>query len=88
MMGYTNFIERKEKNKQKVMTVREKLNEKDFRINVLSVGLEFDGYDFIEIIEEEFVLIPSELLDREVIEVREFDTPTYVELVLKDKENR
>lgn len=65
------------------MTVREKLNEKDFRINVLSVGLEFDGYDF-----EEFDLIPNELLDREVIEVREFDTPAYIELVLKDKENK
>jgi hypothetical protein len=65
------------------MTVREKLNEKDFRINVLSVGLEFDDIDFIEVIEEEFGLIPNELLDREVIEVREFDTPTYVELVLK-----
>jgi hypothetical protein len=70
------------------MTVREKLNEKDFRINVLSVGLEFDDIDFIEVIEEEFGLIPNELLDREVIEVREFDTPTYVELVLKDKENK
>ena len=70
------------------MTVREKLNEKDFRINVLSVGLEFDVYDFIEIIEEEFDLIPNELLDREVIEVREFDTPTYIELVLKEKENK
>lgn len=67
------------------MTVREKLNEKDFRINVLSVGLEFDDIDFIEVIEEEFDLISSKLLDREVIEVREFDTPTYVELVLKDK---
>lgn len=65
------------------MTVREKLNEKDFRINVLSVGLEFDDIDFIEVIEEEFDLISSKLLDREVIEVREFDTPTYVELVLK-----
>lgn len=85
MMDYTNFIERKEKNKQKVMTAREKLNEKDFRINVLSVGLEFDDIDFIEVIEEEFDLISSKLLDREVIEVREFDTPTYVELVLKDK---
>ena len=70
------------------MTVREKLNEKGFRINVLSVGLEFDECDFIEFIEEEFDLIPSELLDREVIEVREFETPTYVELVLKDKENK
>ena len=70
------------------MTVREKLNEKDFKINVLSVGLEFDDIDFIEVIEEEFDLIPSELLDREVIEVREFDTPTYIELVLKDKENK
>ena len=70
------------------MTVREKLNEKDFKINVLSVGLEFDECDFIEFIEEEFDLIPSELLDREVIEVREFDTPTYVELALKDKENK
>lgn len=88
MMDYTNFIERKEKNKQKVMTVREKLNEKDFRINVLSVGLEFDDIDFIEVIEEEFDLIPSELLDREVLEVKEFDTPTYVELVLKEKENK
>lgn len=67
------------------MTVREKLNEKDFKINVLSVGLEFDECDFIEFIEEEFDLIPNELLDREVIEVREFDTPTYIELVLKDK---
>lgn len=67
------------------MTVREKLNEKDFRINVLSVGLEFDDINFLEFIEEEFGLIPSELLDREVIEVREFDTPTYIELVLKDK---
>ena len=65
------------------MTVREKLNEKDFRINVLSVGLEFDDINFLEFIEEEFDLIPSELLDREVLEVREFDTPTYVELVLK-----
>ena len=65
------------------MTVREKLNEKDFRVNVLSVGLEFDDINFLEFIEEEFDLIPSELLDREVIEVREFDTPTYVELVLK-----
>ena len=65
------------------MTVREKLNEKDFRINVLSVGLEFDDINFLEFTEEEFGLIPSELLDREVIEVREFDTPTYVELVLK-----
>ena len=70
------------------MTVREKLNEKDFKINVLSVGLEFDDIDFIEVIEEEFGLIPSELLDREVLEVREFDTPTYVELVLKEKENK
>jgi hypothetical protein len=70
------------------MTVREKLNEKDFRINVLSVGLEFDDIDFIEVIEEEFGLIPNELLDREVIEVREFDTPTYIELVLKEKENK
>ena len=70
------------------MTVREKLNEKDFRINVLSVGLEFDDINFLEFIEEEFDLIPSELLDREVIEVREFDTPTYIELVLKDKENK
>jgi len=87
-MDYTNFIERKEKNKQKIMTVREKLNEKDFRINVLSVGLEFDDIDFIEVIEEEFDLISSKLLDREVIEVREFDTPTYIELVLKDKENK
>ena len=67
------------------MTVREKLNEKDFRINVLSVGLEFDEIDFLEFVEGEFDLIPSELLDREVIEVREFDTPTYIELVLKDK---
>ena len=67
------------------MTVREKLNEKGFRINVLSVGLEFDECDFIEFIEEEFDLIPNELLDREVIKVREFDTPTYIELVLKDK---
>ena len=67
------------------MTVREKLNEKDFKINVLSVGLEFDDIDFIEVIEEEFDLIPSELLDREVLEVKEFDTTTYVELVLKDK---
>lgn len=67
------------------MTVREKLNEKDFKINVLSVGLEFDECDFIEVIEEEFDLIPSELLDREVLEVKEFDTPTYIELVLKDK---
>ena len=64
------------------MTVREKLNEKGFRLNVLSIGIE-QGIDFIEVIEEEFDLIPSELLDREVIEVREFDTPTYVELVLK-----
>lgn len=64
------------------MTVKEKLNEKGFRLNVLSVGIE-QGIDFIEVIEEEFDLIPSELLDREVIEVREFDTPTYVELVLK-----
>ena len=64
------------------MTVREKLNEEGFRLNVLSVGIE-QGIDFIEVIEEEFGLIPSELLDREVIEVREFDTPTYVELVLK-----
>lgn len=70
------------------MTVKEKLNEKNFRINVLSVGLEFDECDFIEFIEEEFDLIPNELLDREVIEVREFDTPTYVELVLKEKENK
>ena len=70
------------------MTVREKLNEKDFRVNVLSVGLEFDDINFLEFIEEEFDLIPSELLDREVLEVREFDTPTYVELVLKDKENK
>lgn len=67
------------------MTVREKLKEKDFRVNVLSVGLEFDECDFIEFIEEEFDLIPNELLDREVIKVREFDTPTYIELVLKDK---
>jgi len=87
-MVYINFIERKEKNKQKIMTVREKLNEKDFRVNVLSVGLEFDDIDFIEVIEEEFDLISSKLLDREVIEVREFDTPTYIELVLKDKENK
>lgn len=65
------------------MTVREKLNEKDFRVNLLSVGLEFDDIDFIEVIEEEFDLIPNELLDREVLEVREFDTPTYIELVLK-----
>ena len=69
------------------MTVREKLNEKGFRLNVLSVGIE-QGIDFIEFIEEEFDLIPNELLDREVIEVREFDTPTYVELVLKEKENK
>jgi hypothetical protein len=69
------------------MTVREKLNEKGFRLNVLSVGIE-QGIDFIEFIEEEFDLIPSELLDREVLEVREFDTPTYVELVLKEKENK
>ena len=67
------------------MTVREKINEKDFRVNVLSVGLEFDDIDFIEVIEEEFDLIPSEFLDREVLEVREFDTPTYVEFGLKDK---
>lgn len=70
------------------MTVREKLNEKDFRFNVLSVGLEFDDINFLEFIEEEFDLIPSELLDREIEEVRTFDTPTYVELVLKDKENK
>ena len=69
------------------MTVREKLNEKGFRLNVLSVGIE-QGIDFIEFIEEEFDLIPNELLDREVIEVREFDTPTYVELVWKEKENK
>ena len=69
------------------MTVREKLNEKGFRLNVLSIGIE-QGIDFIEFIEEEFGLIPSELLDRKIEEVRTFDTPTYVELVLKDKENK
>lgn len=65
------------------MKLKDKL--KEIRLNVLSVGLEFDDINFLEFTEEEFDLIPSELLDREVIEVREFDTPTYVELVLKDK---
>ena len=68
------------------MKLKDKL--KEIRLNVLSVGLEFDDINFLEFTEEEFGLIPSELLDREVIEVREFDTPTYVELVLKDKENK
>ena len=68
------------------MKLKNKL--KEIRLNVLSVGLEFDDINFLEFTEEEFGLIPSELLDREVIEVREFDTPTYVELVLKDKENK
>lgn len=63
------------------MKLKDKL--KEIRLNVLSVGLEFDDINFLEFTEEEFGLIPSELLDREVIEVREFDTPTYVELVLK-----
>lgn len=68
------------------MTVREKLNEKGFRMNVLSVGLEFDECDFIEFIEEEFDLIPNELLDREILKELTFkDDPTYIELVLKDK---
>jgi hypothetical protein len=65
------------------MKLKDKL--KEVRLNVLSVGLEFDDINFLEFTEEEFDLIPSELLDREVIEVREFDTPTYIELVLKDK---
>lgn len=65
------------------MKLKDKL--KEIRLNVLSVGLGFDDINFLEFTEEEFDLIPSELLDREVIEVREFDTPTYVELVLKDK---
>ena len=68
------------------MKLKDKL--KEIRLNVLSVGLEFDDINFLEFTEEEFGLIPSELLDREVLEVREFDTPTYVELVLKDKENK
>lgn len=68
------------------MKLKDKL--KEIRLNVLSVGLEFDDINFLEFTEEEFDLIPSELLDREIIEVREFDTPTYIELVLKDKENR
>lgn len=68
------------------MKLKDKL--KEIRLNVLSVGLEFDDINFLEFTEEEFGLIPSELLDREVIEVREFDTPTYVELVLKEKENK
>jgi hypothetical protein len=65
------------------MKLKDKL--KEIKLNVLSVGLEFNDINFLEFTEEEFDLIPSELLDREVIEVREFDTPTYVELVLKDK---
>lgn len=65
------------------MKLKDKL--KEIRLNVLSVGLEFDDINFLEFTEEEFDLIPSELLGREVIEVKEFDTPTYVELVLKDK---
>jgi hypothetical protein len=65
------------------MKLKDKL--KEVRLNVLSVGLEFDDINFLEFTEEEFDLIPSELLDREVIEVREFDTPTYIELVLKEK---
>ena len=68
------------------MKLKDKL--KEIRLNVLSVGLEFDDINFLEFTEEEFGLIPSELLDREVLEVREFDTPTYIELVLKDKENK
>ena len=68
------------------MKLKDKL--KEIRLNVLSVGLEFNDINFLEFTEEEFDLIPSELLDREVIKVREFDTPTYVELVLKDKENK
>ena len=59
------------------MKLKDKL--KEIRLNVLSVGLEFDDINFLEFTEEEFGLIPSELLDREVIEVREFDTPTYAE---------
>lgn len=65
------------------MKLKDKL--KEIRLNVLSVGLEFDDINFLEFTEEEFDLIPSKLLDREVIKVREFDTPTYIELVLKDK---
>jgi hypothetical protein len=65
------------------MKLKDKL--KEIRLNVLSVGLEFDDINFLEFTEEDFDLIPSKLLNREVIEVREFDTPTYIELVLKDK---
>jgi hypothetical protein len=68
------------------MKLKDKL--KEIKLNVLSVGLEFNDINFLEFTEEEFGLIPSELLDREVIKVREFDTPTYIELVLKEKENK
>ena len=66
------------------MTVREKLNERGVRANVLSVGLQLDECDFTEFVEEEFDLIPDEMLDREILSVKEFkDDPLYIELVLK-----
>ena len=63
------------------MTVREKIKEIK-NTDVLSFGLILNDY-ISEYLIEDYLFLPNELLDKEVLKIKKYNDPLYVELVLK-----
>lgn len=68
------------------MTVREKIKEIK-NTDVLSFGLILNDY-ISEYLIEDYLFLSNELLDKEVLKIKKYNDPLYIELVLKDKENK
>lgn len=63
------------------MTVREKIKEIK-NTDVLSFGLILNDY-ISEYLIEDYLFLSNELLDKEVLKIKKYNDPLYIELVLK-----